>query len=195
MGAYDAHLRRRWDEGCRDAVVLWQELRERGLGGTARTVQRHVAAWRSRATAGEESTTCPRAAARPPSPRQVRWWLMTPAAKRTPERARFVTCLLAQSDGLALGSTLACEFARLVRERDVDALAPWFEQAKASSIAEFCDFAAGLRRDEAAVEAALRYEGSNGQTEGQVNKLKLLKRQGYGRGSVALLRQRLLLAA
>ncbi|HEU4405988.1 MAG TPA: ISL3 family transposase [Polyangiaceae bacterium] len=195
LGAYDAHLRQRWSEGCRDAVVLWQELRARGFGGTARTVQRHVAAWRSQATAGGELAVRARAAVRPPSPRQARWWLMTPVEKRTPDRARFAACLLAQSDGLALGSALACEFARLVRERDVAALAPWFERAEASSLAEFRDFAAGLRRDEAAVEAALRYEWSNGQTEGQVNKLKLLKRQGYGRGSVALLRQRLLLAA
>ncbi|CAN92267.1 putative transposase [Sorangium cellulosum So ce56] len=75
------------------------------------------------------------------------------------------------------------------------ALVPWLEQAKASSLAEFRDFAAGLCRDECAVRAALTERWTNGQTEGQVTKLKMLKRQMYGRASVGLLRQRLLLAA
>jgi transposase len=56
-------------------------------------------------------------------------------------------------------------------------------------------FAIGLRRDWAAVSAALELPWSNGQTEGQVNKLKLLKRQMYGRASFELLRRRCLLAA
>jgi transposase len=62
-------------------------------------------------------------------------------------------------------------------------------------VAEFRDFAVGLRRDTAAAQAAIASAWSNGQTEGQVHKIKMLKRQMYGRASVALLRQRLLHAA
>lgn len=67
--------------------------------------------------------------------------------------------------------------------------------ASTSELAEFRDFAAGLRRDDAAVRAAVERHWSNGQSEGQVNGIKLLKRQMYGRASVASLRQRLLHAA
>jgi len=83
-------------------------------------------------------------------------------------------------------------FLRLLRERDQAALDPWLDAAAASQIPEMCSFAAGLRRDYAAVEAALSTEWNNGQVEGQVNRLKLLKRQGYGRAGFALLRQRVL---
>ncbi|WP_437879111.1 transposase [Sorangium sp. So ce513] len=64
----------------------------------------------------------------------------------------------------------------MVRARNADALVPWLEQAETSSLAEFRDFDAGLRRDERAVKAALTEAWSNGQTEGQVTKLKMLKR-------------------
>jgi transposase len=56
-------------------------------------------------------------------------------------------------------------------------------------------FAAGIRRDQAAVLAAVLFQWSNGQVEGQVHRLKLLKRAMYGRASFALLRKRVLRAA
>ena len=82
-----------------------------------------------------------------------------------------------------------------MRRRARADLGPWLEQAESSTIGEFRQFALGLRRDLAAVEGALTYEWSNGQTEGFVNKLKLLKRQMYGRATLPLLRRRFLHAA
>jgi transposase len=72
------------------------------------------------------------------------------------------------------------------------ALEPWLEEASRSGIAELRTFAAGIKRDEAAVLAALTYEWSQGQVEGQVHRLKLLKRQSYGRAGFDLLRHRVL---
>ncbi len=89
---------------------------------------------------------------------------------------------------------LVREFVRMIRERTPEALEPWFAAVAASSVPDLRTFAVGLRRDEQAVIAALTFPWSNGQTEGHVNKLKLLKRQMYGRGSFGLLRQRLLAA-
>ena len=80
----------------------------------------------------------------------------------------------------------------MLREREPDDLAPWLDEAEASGLPELGRFAAGLRRDEPAVRAALDLPYSNGQTEGQVNRLKLLKRQGYGRANLDLLRKRVL---
>jgi transposase len=83
----------------------------------------------------------------------------------------------------------------LVRERRPEVLASWLTEADASGLPEFVAFAAGLRRDHAAVEAALTHAWSNGQTEGQINRLKFLKRQMYGRARFDLLRRRVLHAA
>jgi transposase len=90
---------------------------------------------------------------------------------------------------------LARSFVAMVRDRDPAALAPWVEAAERSDLPELRSFAAGLRRDWAAVTAGLELPWSNGQTEGQVNRLKLLKRQMFGRAGFDLLRRRLLLAS
>jgi len=103
--------------------------------------------------------------------------------------------LLEADEELQTVKTLADEFIRIVGTRDQAALDAWMQQVDDSGVGEFRQFACVLRRDLAAVEAALTYEWSNGQTEGQINRLKLLKRQMYGRASLSLLRRRFLQAA
>ena len=83
----------------------------------------------------------------------------------------------------------------MARERTGQGFDAWLARATTSGITELDRFARGLTDDRAAVEAALSLEWSNGQTEGQVNKLKLLKRQMYGRANFDLLRRRVLQAA
>ena len=83
----------------------------------------------------------------------------------------------------------------MVRERTAERLEPWLEEVLASPWRELKRFAQGLRQDYAAVKAALTWPYSNGPTEGHVNRLKLLKRQMYGRAKLDLLRQRVLSAA
>ena len=82
-----------------------------------------------------------------------------------------------------------------MRAKDLPPLTVWLERAEASAQPEIRSFAPGLRRDHAAVEAAITSVWSNGQTEGQVNRLKALKRQMYGRAKLDLLRKRFLHAA
>lgn len=200
LSGWEQHLRRRWEEGCRDAMVLWKELRARGFGGSLRTVQRYVESWREAAlpsphpsTQGLHVQRTP--TARRPSPHQVRWWLMLPSARLTQEQRVFVEHLVAESDEIRTGRDLACGFHRLLATRDIAALEPWLRDAEGSQFAVFRDFARNLRPELAEVEAALPLPWSNGQTEGQITKVKMLKRQMYGRASVPLLRQRILLAA
>jgi transposase len=83
----------------------------------------------------------------------------------------------------------------MVRERDPAALDPWLAAVADSGLSELQSFATGLQQDRQAVDAALATEWSNGQTEGQVNRLKTLKRSMYGRARVDLLRKRLLYRA
>jgi transposase len=95
---------------------------------------------------------------------------------------------------LATTYQLAQDFAQMIRQRRPEALAPWLAAAQAAPSSEFRRFAAGLQQDQAAVQAALQYPWSSGQTEGQINRLKLIKRQMYGRANFDLLRQRVLAA-
>jgi transposase len=90
---------------------------------------------------------------------------------------------------------LAHAFEQLLWERQADGLPTWLENAEQSAVSEMRSFATGIRQDEAAVTAALAYAWSNGQVEGQINKLKLIKRQMYGRAKLDLLKARLLEAA
>jgi transposase len=85
-------------------------------------------------------------------------------------------------------------FARMVREGAAEQLKPWVEGVLASPWRALKRFAQGLCHDYAAVQAALTWPYSNGPTEGHVNRLKLLKRQMYGRAKLDLLRQRVLYA-
>jgi transposase len=94
-----------------------------------------------------------------------------------------------------MGSTsehLAQQFRQVFQERDSDALKSWMKRSAASDIPELKRFAAGIERDYEAVSAAVEQHWSNGQVEGQVHRLKLLKRQMYGRSGFLLLRRRVL---
>jgi transposase len=91
--------------------------------------------------------------------------------------------------------TQAQAFVKLLREKHAEALATWLEHVQASSVRELRQFAHGIERDRAAVEGALSREESNGQTEGHVTRLKLIKRAMYGRAHFDLLRLRVIHAA
>jgi len=90
-------------------------------------------------------------------------------------------------------ATLGRQFLALLREKRSDLFNQWLKQVEKSGIDCLKSFASGLKQDREAVEAAMCSKWSNGQTEGQVNRLKLVKRQMYGRASFELLKQRMLL--
>jgi len=192
-----AYLRERWAAGCDNAARLWAELRTRGFTGSAGAVRRFLGAWRTPPRhrgrpprmAGGRVPTPPLT---PPSPRQIRWWMLQEPDRRPTEQRAYLARLLQDCPTLHAASELAREFGRLIRQRDVAAFDPWLAQAERGGIAEFRSCAKSLRQDYAAVAAALREPYSNGPTEGNVTRLKLLKRQMYGRAKPDLLRQRVL---
>lgn len=199
---HGAYLEERWAEGCQDAVVLCRELQERGFGGTVRMVQRAVAGWRqgprlrSRMMPGA-GTPPPqeRARLRPPSARQAVWLLLRPREELTAPQQEMCTRMLETAPEIQTVLTLIEGFRQMVQHRDGTTLEGWLQTAQASQAAELRTFTAGLRRDQAAVEAALGSAWSSGQVEGQVTKTKLIKRQMYGRAKFDLLRKRVLLAS
>jgi len=129
------------------------------------------------------------------SPHQVAWLLRRADADLTPRQAAFLDHLTQHWPDATAARTLARAFDRLIHARDAAALDPWLARAEGSGLRAFREFAAGLRRDKAAVTAALTETWSGGQVEGQVNRLQLLKRAMYGRANADLLRLRVLHSA
>lgn len=128
---------------------------------------------------------------RPPPPRDVAWMLLRP--ERVNDEERVVVERLCQFfPNLNIARGLALDFVRLVRQRAAELLPAWLRSAARSQLKEFVGFARGIGEDYEAVRKALTYEWSNGQLEGQVNRLKLIKRQMYGRAKLDLLRARVL---
>jgi transposase len=129
-----------------------------------------------------------------PSAREAAWMLLRPE-KLEDEEKQVIELVCRLSPEVGRAQKLALDFIGLVKERRADDLRGWLVEAQRSEVAEFVSFANGLTADLRAVRAALEYEWSNGQVEGQVHRLKLIKRQMYGRGKPDLLRARVLRAA
>lgn len=198
------YLEQRWADGCHNAQALVREITALGYAGGASIVRARLTPWRATlpqpnpaALPGPPLPMRRPGAARLPSwsPRRTRWLLLTGQAAPTPQEQAYREHLLTACPTIGHALALIQAFWRLLRERDAAGLAPWLAEVKASEIGELHEFAAGIERDRAAVEAALTLDVSNGQTEGQITKLKLLKRAAYGRASVPLLRARLLHAS
>jgi len=199
---YDAYHRARWDAGYQNADQLWREIRARGFTGSARTVRHHLARWRAHpGTPGRKGTApVPAPTPAPPvpraaSPRQAAGLLLRAADDLDAHDRAYLGRLVHLCPEIGRVHTLAQEFQEIVRTRNQAGLEPWLQEAECSGSPEVEGFAQGLRRDRAAVAAALTLEWSQGQTEGQVHRLKVLKRGMYGRASFDLLRQRVLHAA
>jgi transposase len=192
-----AYLIRRWREGCTDSMQLWRELRALGYTYSSRTVSRFITRLRRASEAGwaPETQTSPYTRPQGPSARAVSFTWVCPAAKRAPDAQLYVDQLIQGAPAITQAYTLSQAFLALVRERRGDALEVWMTEAAASGIEVLARFAQGLREDLAAITAGLTLPWSNGPVEGHVNRLKLLKRQGYGRAGFALLRRRVLLPA
>lgn len=187
------YLKQRWAAGCQNALQLFREIKERGYAGGADAVIRWVRPWRDSASS-EEATSRQRATVVVPSPRQATWWLLKSEAERKPEEQAFVQELTRQESTICAAQQLALHFQRIVRERLAAQFDEWRAAVGASTVPELKRFAEGLRADEAAVREACKSEWSNGQVEGQVNRLKLIKRQMFGRAKFDLLRLRVLYA-
>jgi transposase len=127
-----------------------------------------------------------------PNLRLVAFWLTKPAEQRKSEEQQWVRAVTDSHTEVATAENLAREFRDLFRNRNVNGLDPWLKTIQASDIPELKGFAAGIQRDHAAVLAGIQQPWSNGQVEGQVHRLKLLKRQMYGRVGFLLLRRRVL---
>ena len=201
-----AYLSQRWQAGCRNAFQLWREIRERGYPGSARQVSRWAYAHRQYPApttpkkyldenvwgqTALKSVRVPLGQQRLPVARRLVWLFLHSRAALEPKE-KTLHDNLTKHPRLARGWKLVQDFQQLVREREPQRFEDWLQACEKSQITELVNLAKGMRKDYQAVKAALSSAWSNGQTEGQINRLKLLKRQMYGRASFDLLRLRFL---
>jgi len=196
---YKAHLIQRWQQGGCNVRQLFREIQQLGypggLGGVAQFMaelrrQNGLPAYtRMFADNGQPLFLLPH----PLTPRRATWLVLSRPETLQAEDLQLIDQVRAVHPDVELAIDLAQSFATLVRQHLQEPFDPWLERAKASPLPSFRSFAAGIRRDYAAVRAAITLTWSNGQTEGQVNRLKFLKRQMYGRAKFDLLRMRVLL--
>lgn len=202
-------LSRRQAAGCENACELWWEIRAQGFRGTSWQVHRWLqvrrAVWPrsgARSYLGGNwwsKDTRPDALA---SPKQLAWLCV----KRSSELTAMEAATLARierDEEAARVVALTRRFCELVRSRGVSRserptrscrpFEAWLGEARACGMRAVETFAEGLEQDGDAVRAALTFPWSNAQAEGQITKLKLLKRQMYGRANFDLLRRRVLL--
>lgn len=199
LDTYLPYLHKRWKAGCQNGMQLWREIRAQGYAGSASSVRPYLALLRQAPQAllpmkvSRKKASTSKAEENTFSVRRLIWLALSRPEQLTPEQTQEVTRASALHPTVALAFQLAQTFAKLLRERTVEALPDWLASARSSAIPEFVQLAHGMQRDLAAIEAVLCRPESNGQTEGKVNKLKTIKRQMYGRAKFDLLRQRTLL--
>ncbi|EIZ78118.1 transposase [Novosphingobium sp. Rr 2-17] len=185
---FDAYVRSRWADGCRNATQLYREVCELGYSGSVKGFRQWV---KIRIRDGIEEPA-PRSSLprwKPPSTRQIVRLLGTADNMVHLTDTRFIDALRAASPAIAQAADLGRQFHDMLVERKADALDGWLALALESPIASF---ARGLVRDLDAVRAAIELPWSTGPVEGKINKLKLIKRSMYGRAGLDLLRARVM---
>jgi transposase len=188
LDEHAAYLRGRWNAGCTNAAQLWQEIRDRGYQGSRRQVRGYLARFRGNAAA-------PAPAPVPPKVKAVTSWIMTRPDRLDAGDRASLDAILASSPELAAVTASVRAFAVIMNERRGRRdLEPWMNAALATSEPALRSFVTGLRADQDAVTNGLALPWSSGSVEGHVNRIKMLKRQMYGRASPDLLRRRVLLA-
>jgi transposase len=193
LGPYRAHLDRRWNEGCHNAARLWREIVALGFTGRPGTVRQ----WAGRRRKNEPQATTVsgthEVTGQPPSTRRIARLLMTEDGNALPEAEKnFVSRLLGQVPSLAACVAVAQRLSRLLRRKSKESLDDVLEDAAGTALKTFV---MNLRPDLPAVQAALDLPWTTSPAEGQINRLKMLKRTMYGRAGFRLLRARVLHAA
>jgi transposase len=186
VSKFAAYLQRRWREGCHNASRLYRELRQQGYQGKRVMVARFVADWRKTSKA-----TSPKAPERI-SPRHAALLVTRPADQIKDEQQQLLDRIARQCPAIIELRKLSLGFRAAMGADDSNQLRGWIDQAQHSEFGPVVRFAYSLQRDLSAVAAAVDTSWSSGQVEGQINRLKTIKRQMYGRAGFELLRARVL---
>jgi transposase len=188
LDGFTAYLHQRWMKGCTDAAQLTKDLKAQGYTGSDQTVRRYLRPFR-------HGRPTPPPGPTPPTVREVTSWILRrPDTLDDQEQTRLKE-VLARCPHLDATSRHVAAFAEMLTGLHGDRLDGWIAAVDADDLPGLHSFTTGLRRDQQAVTNGLTLPYSSGAVEGNVNRIKMLKRQMYGRASFDLLRKRVLLPA
>ncbi len=189
---YLGYVIQRWQaDGCHNRKQIYREIQAQGYRGSYSSVLRAIQrAMRDGKIEGVRRTTVPQA--RRLSTIKAAWLLVLDPTSLSAEDETLRQTLCQLSPTLEQAYQLGQRFGQMVREQRVEELERWMSDALHSGIPQFKRFVETLKLDHAAVRAALTLPWSNGQVEGQIHRLKLIKREMYGRANFDLLRKRVL---
>ena len=182
LGAFLPRLDTEWDAGCRNGSELFRRLRSAGYAGSPRVVSEWMTRRRRNETAPSQAMIAP------PSARSIARLMTLARDQVSGADAMMVTMIEKAVPALVTGRDLLDRFQLMIRSKAANSMEEWIRDAAASLLASF---ARGIIADKQAVTAGIVEPWSNGQTEGQITKLKMIKRQMYGRANLDLLRARL----
>jgi transposase len=187
LDGYHEHLHRRWNEGIRNAAQLTREIAQMGYTGTEQQVQRYVRRFRS----GQSQIAVP--APRPPSVRDITRWIMSDPDNLGKDDTANLRGICKRSKDLNRLNSYVRDFAVMMTQLEGHRLEAWITAVEKDSLTALASFARNLRRDIDAVRNGLTLPYSSGAVEGHVNRIKMLKRQMFGRANLDLLKKRTLL--
>lgn len=189
LDTYHNYLAKRFSEGCTVARQLWRELRQQSYTGSYAPVRRWVYMQKHYAHQAVE----PKAIQA--KPKQLAYLFLKNETSLDNDEETNLRSILKSLPVLKQLRDIALTLKQALIQKKPDVLDIWNEQIKLSSFTFFQAFVQGLRLEWEALKAACALPWSNGPAEGVVNRIKLVKRQMYGRGSFELLRKRVLLTS
>ncbi len=176
-------LHSRWEQGARNALALWRDMRAEGFSGQAGIVSQWAHRQRLAAKANQNGL------ARTPSARVIARLLTSARNELNKSEAILVAAIEGNVPDLVVARRTIGDFQSMIRAKAAGKLNEWLEAAKTSLVTSFAN---GVEKDIVAVRNAIISPWSNGQTEGQITRLKLIKRQMYGRAKLDLLQARMI---
>jgi transposase len=198
LDPYKPYVLARWNQGCRTGMRLYEEIQRQGYRGRRSTVLGYLTQLRkAQGLAPRTRTMSPGPPVTDPTvqgltPRQATWLVLRQPAHLTVEDQALLDRLPQAHPAFAQAMALAQGFAQLLRARQPERLDAWLQQAATSSLAAFRRLAQSFQRDSAAVKAGVTLPWSTSPVEGHINRLKMLKRQMFGRARLDLLSRRFL---
>lgn len=188
LDEYKPFLHQRWNAGCTNASRLYDEIAEQGYRGSRGTVAAYVAPFRPLGTA-------PPATPAPPKVREITSWMLSrPDSLDADEQVKLKE-VLAACPHLEATATHVSAFAEMLTGLQGQQLDGWMQNVQDDDLPYLHSFVNGLKRDYHAVRNGLTLTHNSGAVEGNVNRIKMIKRQMYGRATFDLLRKRILHAA
>jgi transposase len=183
IDGFEPYLQRRWNDGCMNANRLYDEILAQGFTGGVQIVRRYLRRFRTTPTASAERPTQIKA-------RQVTTWIMQEPTSLEADEHESLRRVLDRCPELNALAGHVRDFAEMMRDLRGDRLVQWMDGVQADDLPDLHSFVTGVRRDQDAVVAGLTLRWSSGPVEGHVNRLKMLKRQMFGRAKFDLLRCR-----